>query len=193
MQKKKLIVASTAIKNTVRLLLPQYKTDYPSEISEDSCQSSGTSMVETSLTTHIKEEDLASSPSYLSTAMLLSTQNCAYFGQRLSNLHHERRVDKQSENTLTSHQLFQQQQKQLGTVPTSLFTIDSILASKTSQSGSPSSSPTQDLHKPGSNHNSNQASPRSTRVSTMLHPGLHLSHLAAAANFGAPSDFLGKV
>lgn len=188
-------MASTAITTTLRSLEPQYKTEYPSEISEDSCQSSSASMVETSLPAQIKEEESVSprlasaSPNYLSTAMLLSTQNCAYFGQRLSNLNLDRRTEKQSEN---SHQLFHQQKQ---SVPTSLFTIDSILASKpSSQSGSPSSSPTHESQKSGSTNNSNQPSPiRPTRVSTMLHPGLHLSHLAAAANFGAPSDFLGNV
>lgn len=188
-------MASTAIKTTLRSLGPLYKTEYPSEISEDSCPSSSASMVETSLLAQIKEEESVSprlaspSPSYLSTAMLLSTQNCAYFGQRLSNLNLDRRADKQSEN---SHQLFHQQKQS----PTSVFTIDSILASSkpSSQSGSPSSSPTHESQKPGSNINSNQSSPiRPTRVSTMLHPGLHLTHLAAAANFGAPSDFLGNV
>lgn len=82
-----------------------------------------------------------------------------------------------------------------GSMPTSIFTIDSILGSKPvdikleysskSDSRSPSNSPSL----------STTSSPiRPTRVPAMIHPGLHLSHLAAAAasGFGTPSDFLGK-
>lgn len=68
----------------------------------------------------------------------------------------------------------------------SLFTIDSILAPKsTSNPSSPQS--------PSSAHSPTPVRP--TRVPGLLHhPGLHLSHLAAAAasGFGATSDFLGE-
>lgn len=77
----------------------------------------------------------------------------------------------------------------------STFTIDSILAPKPmidiksdynakSDSRSPSNSPSL----------SSASSPmRPARVPAMLHPGLQLTHLAAAAatGFGAPSDFFG--
>lgn len=78
----------------------------------------------------------------------------------------------------------------------SSFTIDSILAPKPmidmkmdynckTDSRSPSNSPSL----------SATSSPmRPARVPAMLHPGLQLSHLAAAAatGFGAPSDFFGR-
>lgn len=78
----------------------------------------------------------------------------------------------------------------------STFTIDSILAPKPidtkmdynikGDSCSPSNSPSL----------SSTSSPiRPARVPAMLHPGLQLSHLAAAAatGFGTPSDFFGNV
>lgn len=91
---------------------------------------------------------------------------------------------------------------------TSLFTIDSILASRSSPTTSTKSSSS---HQSGSANkyiklespsnspppvSSSGSSPvRPTRVPAMLHPGLHhLSHLAAAAASGfgaASSDFLG--
>lgn len=160
---------------------------------------------------------------YLTTAMLLGTQNCNYLGQRLQNHLRERYSDNsdqtQSNPQLTAEQQAQQQtQRQLqnlnqrqirqeqepkiksninnncSSTPTSLFTIDSILASKPggdikmeyrSDSQSPSNSPPL----------STTPSPiRPTRVPAILHPGLHLGHLAAAAasGFGTPSDFLGE-
>lgn len=164
----------------------------------------------------------AQNQNYLSTAMLLGTQNCDYLGQRLQN--HLRGNGDNSDSILpANHQLTatlssshqqqqsnkhqmpqQQQQKQQpdqrlrnissSSMSTSLFTIDSILASKPidikseytkSDSRSPSNSPPL----------SSTSSPlRPTRVPAMLHPGLHLSHLAAAAatGFGSPSDFLGS-
>lgn len=159
--------------------------------------------------------------SYLTTAMLLGTQNCNYLGQRLTNLR-----EHMSDNDLilnASVQPISQQHvampqhpsmrpkmdidekpmqrkeeakiRDSGSMPTSTFTIDSILASKPvdikfdyslkSDSRSPSNSPSL----------SATSSPvRPTRVPALLHPGLHLSHLAAAAatGFGTPSDFLGK-
>lgn len=160
---------------------------------------------------------------YLTTAMLLGTQNCNYLGQRLNNLR-----EHINENDLVlnaSVQPVSQQTIQMqpnlnrthlerdngkdmarkddvkirdcnsGSMPSSTFTIDSILASKPvdikfeynskSESRSPSNSPSL----------SATSSPvRPTRVPAMLHPGLHLSHLAAAAatGFGNPSDFLGE-
>lgn len=164
---------------------------------------------------------------YLTTAMLLGTQNCNYLGQRLNNLRDHMITDndlvlnasvqpisqqtaQMQSNTATPHrtQSDKDNEKEMnrkeetkirdynsGSMPTSTFTIDSILASKPvdikfeyntkSESRSPSNSPSL----------SSTSSPvRPTRVPAMLHPGLHLSHLAAAAatGFGTPSDFLGK-
>lgn len=171
---------------------------------------------------------------YLTTAMLLGTQNCNYLGQRLNNLrehiadndlvlnasvqpinHTREQINQQhgqiqsSPSTLHRHQMDKDNEKTIRddvkmrdcstgsmTTSTSTFTIDSILASKPndvkfeynlkSESRSPSNSPSL----------SSTSSPvRPTRVPAMLHPGLHLSHLAAAAatGFGTPSDFLGKL
>lgn len=67
-----------------------------------------------------------------------------------------------------------------------LFTIDSILAPRPvnfkSEAPSPCTSPLP------------QSPIQPTRVPAMLHPGIHLSHLAAAAatTFGSPSDILSK-
>lgn len=181
-----------------------------------------------------------SNQAYLTTAMLLGTQNCNYLGQRLSNLR-EHINDNELVLNASVHPIVQQNlnnQISLGnnstthsadkdgcnrgiggtasgggagdksikgelkirdsgssSMPSSTFTIDSILASKPadikfecstkSESRSPSNSPSL----------STTSSPiRPTRVPAMLHPGLHLSHLAAAAatGFGTPSDFLGK-
>ncbi|XP_031623943.1 homeobox protein goosecoid [Contarinia nasturtii] len=162
---------------------------------------------------------------YLTTAMLLGTQNCNYLGQRLNNLR-EHIADNDLILNASVHQIPQQmgqmqsspanlnriklekdteketlQRKDdakirdcnSGSMATSNFTIDSILATKPvdikfeynskSESRSPSNSPSL----------STTSSPvRPTRVPAMLHPGLHLSHLAAAAatGFGNPSDFL---
>lgn len=68
-----------------------------------------------------------------------------------------------------------------------LFTIDSILAPRSvnfkSEGSSPCTSPLP------------QSPMQPTRVPAMLHPGIHLSHLAAAAatTFGSPSDILSKL
>lgn len=161
---------------------------------------------------------------YLTTAMLLGTQNCNYLGQRLNNLR-----EHMAENDLVLNASVHQMPAQMGqmqpnsnganrikmekdneketpprkddakirdsgSMSSSTFTIDSILATKPvdikfeynskSESRSPSNSPSL----------STTSSPvRPTRVPAMLHPGLHLSHLAAAAatGFGNPSDFLG--
>jgi homeobox protein goosecoid len=116
-------------------------------------------------------------PTYLTTAMLLGSQGC-YLGQRIQS--HLRERDE-----------IEQNQRNTNTMSTSLFTIDSILAPNkpssdiNSKSDSPSSSP------PAS---CTTSPTRPTRVPAMLHPGLHLGHLAAAAasSFGSPSDFLGN-
>lgn len=83
-----------------------------------------------------------------------------------------------------------------GSMSTSSFSIDSILATKPmdikleynsrSDSRSPSNSPS---------HGTPISPIRPTRVPAIIHPGLHLSHLAAAAatGFSTPSDFLGKL
>lgn len=165
---------------------------------------------------------------YLTTAMLLGTQNCNYLGQRLNNLrehiadndlvlnasvqpitqqHHTAQMPTNASSNLNRTHLDKDNDKiskddikmrdcSSGSMPTSTFTIDSILASSKpadikfeynskSDSRSPSNSPSL----------STTSSPvRPTRVPAMLHPGLHLSHLAAAAatGFGTPSDFLGE-
>lgn len=161
----------------------------------------------------------AQNQNYLTTAMLLGTQNCDYLGQRLQNHLRERDGNGDNSDQLTAtlssahqqqptnkHQMPQQQTQQKqhpdqrlrsissNSMSTSLFTIDSILASKPmdikseytkSDSRSASNSPPL----------SSTSSPlRPTRVPALLHPGLHLSHLAAAAatGFGSPSDFLGS-
>lgn len=75
-----------------------------------------------------------------------------------------------------------------GGTPTSLFTIDSILA-PTHKSNSNQSSP----RSPPTTHSPTPVRP--TRVQGIMHhPSLHLSHLAAAAasGFNATSDFLGE-
>lgn len=122
-------------------------------------------------------------PTYLTTAMLLGSQGCNYLGQRIQNHLRERDEIKIEQN--------EQNQRNTNTMATSLFTIDSILAPNKPNSDlnikseSPSSSPP----------DSCTTSPtRPTRVPAMLHPGLHLGHLAAAAasSFGSPSDFLGN-
>lgn len=114
--------------------------------------------------------------------MLLGSQGCGYLEQRLQNHLRER------------SELEQQHQRTTGQTPTSLFTIDSILAQPSKSidttmllktDNSPSSSPPA---------NTNASPVRPTRVPAMLHPGLHLGHLAAAAasGFGNPSEFLGE-
>lgn len=126
---------------------------------------------------------ISPNPTYLTTAMLLGSQGCNYFGQRIQN--HLREIKDEINDER------EQNQRNTNTLSTSLFTIDSILApNKPSsdlnlKSESPSSSP------PASCTTSPS---RPTRVPAMLHPGLHLGHLAAAAasSFGSPSDFLGK-
>lgn len=120
---------------------------------------------------------------------------------QLGTMHQHQQSNAQQIQQHQQHQQLKQQQtdqrlrniSSSSSTPTSLFTIDSILASKPidikseytkSDSRSPSNSPPL----------SSTSSPvRPTRVPAMLHPGLHLSHLAAAAatGFGSPSDFLG--
>lgn len=160
-----------------------------------------------------------SASAYLTT-MLLNSQNCGYLGQRLQNhLRSAAELDQQMPTSLGAQQMApnhhpSQQQFRINnnnnnhnttitptptaltTAQSSLFTIDSILAS----SGSPNSASSSKyikLESPSTSPtpiSSNGSSPqRPTRVPAMLHPGLHLGHLAAAAagGFGTPSDFLG--
>jgi homeobox protein goosecoid len=119
----------------------------------------------------------SSAQNYLSTAMLLGSQGCGYFGQRMST----------NNDHFSAHN--SHLNRSLNTSSSSLFTIESILAPKNGsnrKSESPSPSPSE----------STTSSPiRPQRVPAMLHhSGLHLGHLAAAAasGFGATSDFLGK-
>lgn len=166
-----------------------------------------------------QQHDHHNASAYLTT-MLLNSQNCGYLGQRLQN-HLRNAVDldhqHQLPQSISVHQMVNtplnqhNQPSQLrvahnstvmqsSTTTTanhssSLFTIDSILAS----SGSPTSASSSKyikLESPSTSPtpiSSSGSSPmRPTRVPAMLHPGLHLSHLAAAASgFGTPSDFLG--
>lgn len=127
-------------------------------------------------------------PAYLTTAMLLGTQGCGYLGQRIQNHLRERSEIGQQQ------QQHQQQRHTASSTPTSLFTIDSILASAKPASLH-NDEATVKLESPSCSPPSSQSSPvRPTRVPAMLHPGLHLGHLAAAAasGFGTPSDFLGE-
>lgn len=177
---------------------------------------------------------------YLTTAMLLGSQNCNYLGQAVKSepqRQHTHSGDNQSPSPsppplqphpsamrssadqpvqiigrmatgngspfLLKHQSHQHMDTDsqrgssnggqspvsataLSGTPNSLFTIDSILAPKsTSNPSSPQS--------PSSTHSPTPIRP--TRVPGLLHhPGLHLGHLAAAAasGFGATSDFLGE-
>lgn len=160
------------------------------------------------------------SSNYLTTAMMLTSQNCNYLGQfkghssRLApnslaladsqspspsppaanessmqfigrmgngkqhagNLHPEMDI-RRSCSPVTAFS---------GT-PNSLFTIDSILAPKSTSNPSSPQSP--------SATSTNSPTPiRPSRVPALLHPGLHLGHLAAAASgFGATTDFLGEL
>lgn len=169
-------------------------------------------------TTQQQQHHQNTASAYLTT-MLLNSQNCGYLGQRLQN--HLRNAAEQEQHQMPSslgaHQMatnphHNNQQHirisnnhhsttaptALTTANTSLFTIDSILASSGSPTSassskyikleSPSTSPT-----PISSTGSSPVRP--TRVPAMLHPGLHLGHLAAAAagGFSTPSDFLGRI
>lgn len=131
------------------------------------------------------------SSNYLTTAMLLGNQGCGYFGQRLSNHLQMQRNIEQTDQSQNNHQ----RSTHTGSnAPTSLFTIDSILAPKPS-----AVSPSFKIIKSESpvSISPPATSPvRPQRVPAILHhPGLHhLGHLAAAAatSFGSTTDFLGK-
>ncbi|CAD7080079.1 unnamed protein product [Hermetia illucens] len=132
----------------------------------------------------------AVSPNYLTTAMLLNSQSCGYLGQRLQHAfqqqQHQLHQHQQQLDEARSETELQPRSTTSATTPTSLFTIDSILAPKPNQARRSES--------PVSPSGSATTSPvRPQRVPAMLHhPGLHLGHLAAAAasGFAAPSDFL---
>lgn len=134
----------------------------------------------------------AVSPNYLTTAMLLNSQSCGYLGQRLQHAfqqqQHQLHQHQQQLDEARSEAELQPRSTTSATTPTSLFTIDSILAPKPNQARRSES--------PVSPSGSATTSPvRPQRVPAMLHhPGLHLGHLAAAAasGFAAPSDFLGR-
>lgn len=138
---------------------------------------------------------------YLTTAMLLGAQTCGYLGQRLAN----NNLDTSSD-TSTTNNSFSQRSSSSAPNPSSLFTIDSILASKPNSLVTTAASHHHHHHhlhqRQRSESPSNNSSPspvsspvRPTRVPAILHhPGLHLGHLAAAAasGFGTTSDFLGE-
>uniref|UniRef100_A0A336K7H5 CSON002690 protein n=1 Tax=Culicoides sonorensis TaxID=179676 RepID=A0A336K7H5_CULSO len=202
-------------------------TDYSEE---DSCPSSPTestsAMVETSsATSNIGPNSppramSAETQNYLNTAMLLNTaQTCNYLGQRLSSLQNERVQMRQHgacspsppSPIMSTHHHQQQQHHQQQSpsgrtqAPTSLFTIDSILA-PTSANNNKGSQSGISINNNNNNNNRSSESPGSTppasantspirpRLPMLHHPGLHLGHLAAAAasGFGSTSEFLGK-
>lgn len=170
--------------------------------------------------TQLQQHQQTTASAYLTT-MLLNSQNCSYLGQRLQNLRNSSDLDQhhQIPPSLGAHQMLPNQHNQqhlsintlnhnhssttapqtLTTANTSLFTIDSILASSRSPTSASSSSKYIKLESPSTSPtplSSSGSSPvRPTRVPAMLHPGLHLGHLAAAAagGFGTPSDFLGRI
>lgn len=192
-------------------------------------------------TTDLSRNSIRMSPSansfpsnnYLTTAMLLSGQNCNYLSQSAKRESKMTSVDTQSSSPSPPPSLISSEPVQiigrmatgvngspfllkqqnirnqdvdrgnsngsfnsnggqspvsataLSGTPNSLFTIDSILAPKSTSN--PSSPPSPSTHSP--------TPIRPTRVPGLLHhPGLHLGHLAAAAasGFGATSDFLGE-
>lgn len=191
-------LASTVILNSVWSsigLKPTKPPDYTT--SDESCSSRSPPMVET--TNNLNrisgggKRMTTSSPTtinfshhhsnYLTTAMLLGTQGCGYLDQRLSALDTEHSSNNHNQRT--------------GSNPSSLFTIDSILAPKPNNLTNVNIGMRIKSESPGNNSpTSPSTSPiRPTRVPAMLqHPGLHLSHLAAAAasSFGTTSDFLGE-
>lgn len=155
------------------------------------------------LNNHLRERIVAESELVLNAnvqSAQLSSPQQNHTGQSTpvnssNHIKHERQHQTDDKDALTNHDEIKMRNCSSGSTPTSLFTIDSILASKPvdikleyaskSESRSPSNSPSL----------STTSSPlRPARVPAMLHPGLHLSHLAAAAatGFGTPSDFLGK-
>lgn len=130
----------------------------------------------------------SASSNYLTTAMLLGNQGCGYIGQRLSHLQMQRSIEQIDQSQSI------QQRSTGNNAPTSLFTIDSILAPKPS-----AVSPSFRIIKSESpiSISPPATSPvRPQRVPAILHhPGLHhLGHLAAAAatSFSSSTDFLGK-
>ncbi|XP_063697694.1 homeobox protein goosecoid-like [Culicoides brevitarsis] len=180
--------------------LPVTSVDYSED---DSCPSSPSesAMVETN---HATSHHLNRSPSSPPRAMSAETQNYLnttamlgnYLGHRLSSLQNERNAREipSSPCSPPSPSTAPPAQSPNGTrtqAPTSLFTIDSILAPTKSNvtlnnnnrsSESPGSSP------PASAN----TSPMRPRIPMLHHPGLHLGHLAAAAasGFGSTSEFL---
>lgn len=157
---------------------PEYKSKTPPSSFTQMVETNSTSLSIRSCSPTANTINPNPTPTYLTTAMLLGSQGCNYLGHRIQN--HLRERDEMEQN-----------QRNTNTLSTSLFTIDSILAPNkpssdlNSKSDSPSSSP------PAS---CTTSPTRPTRVPAMLHPGLHLGHLAAAAasSFGSPSDFLGN-
>ncbi|XP_017842422.1 homeobox protein goosecoid [Drosophila busckii] len=169
---------------------------------------------------------------HLTTAMLLNSQQCGYLGQRLQSVlqqhqqqqhqHQQQQPQSQtpsSDDGSQSGATILDEERPRVSAPSSvasaaaasLFTIDSILGSRSAVPNGNNSSSNSSQHNsnlalgkrstespasPNSNSSSSAAaSPiRPQRVPAMLqHPGLHLGHLAAAAASGfaaSPSDFL---
>lgn len=134
---------------------------------------------------------------YLTTAMLLGAQTCGYLGQRIAN-----NLDTSPDTSTTNNSYSLQRSSSSAPNPSSLFTIDSILATKPNSlvTAGHHHQPQHQRQRSESPSNNSSPSPvsspvRPTRVPAMLHhPGLHLGHLAAAAasGFGTTSDFLGE-
>ncbi|KNC22955.1 Homeobox protein goosecoid [Lucilia cuprina] len=149
---------------------------------------------------------------YLTTAMLLNSQQCGYLGQRLQSVFQQQQQHTQSQTpssddgsqsgaTIIDDDRITLRETAVGSATAtaaaaaSIFSIDSILGSRSVNHNNNNSinnnniinskrsdSPTS----PSSNSSSAASSPlRPQRVPAMLqHPGLHLGHLAAAAASG---------
>lgn len=95
-----------------------------------------------------------------------------------------------------SPQIQQSPNSRTQTAPTSLFTIDSILAPTSTKANQAQHSinNNRSSESPGSSPPASaNTSPIRPRLPMLHHPGLHLGHLAAAASgFGSTSEFLGK-
>lgn len=176
------------------------KTEYNLS-EEDSSSSNSPTMVETT-SPLLKARGISppqhlspQSKNFLSTKMLLTSQNLSYIEQKLNA---QRNSFSDSQKYDNSENLCKTEKHINGTTAssTSLFTIDSILSKQTRYNErSPSTSPIND-----NLFNKNRSSSpqnRTTRLPPAAlfqhhHPnaaGLHITHLAT--NFGSP-EFLGK-
>lgn len=113
--------------------------------------------------------------------MILGTQKCGSFLGHIKKKLSGRTEDNEMESVNNEFNMLSNSASSQ-----TLFTIDSILAPRPvnfkTEALSPCTSPVP------------QSAMQPTRVPAMLHPGIHLSHLAAAAatTFGSPSDILSE-